>query len=58
LIAWTLGATVSIAGLWGSFKFDLPTGATVVVTFGGALILGAIARALLSSKAPPTASAG
>jgi zinc/manganese transport system permease protein len=58
LIAWTLGATVSIAGLWGSFKFDLPTGAAVVVTFGGALILGAIARALLPSKAPPPPSAG
>ena len=48
LIAWTLGATVSIAGLWGSFKFDLPTGAAVVVTFGGALILGAVARAVIS----------
>ncbi|HUJ26816.1 MAG TPA: metal ABC transporter permease [Myxococcales bacterium] len=53
LIAWTLGATVSIAGLWGSFKFDLPTGAAVVVTFGVALILGAIVRALIAPKAPP-----
>ena len=58
LIAWTLGATVSIAGLWGSYKFDLPTGAAVVVTFGGALILGAIAHWLLPSKTPPPASAG
>jgi zinc/manganese transport system permease protein len=58
LIAWTLGATVSIAGLWGSFKFDLPTGAAVVVTFGGALVLGGVVRALIPSKAPPPSTAG
>jgi len=57
LIAWTLGASVSIAGLWGSFKFDLPTGAAVVVTFGAALILGALARALFA-KAAPASNAG
>lgn len=50
LLAWALGALVSAAGLWGSFRFDLPTGAAVVVTFGGALLLGAVARAALSAR--------
>jgi zinc/manganese transport system permease protein len=45
LMAWALGAVVSAAGLFASFKFDLPTGAAVVVTFGAALVLGAIVRA-------------
>ncbi len=46
--AWVLGAVVSALGLWGSFRLDLPTGAAVVVTFGIALLLAAVARALLS----------
>lgn len=49
-IAYLLGAVVSAAGLWSSFKFDLPTGAAVVVTFGVALLLGAIARTVLSAR--------
>jgi zinc/manganese transport system permease protein len=50
LIAWILGALVSALGLWGSFKLDLPTGAAVVVTFGAALVLGAVARAALTLR--------
>ena len=50
LIAWILGGVVSAVGLYGSFTFDLPTGAAVVVTFGIALLLGAIARAILSMR--------
>jgi len=34
---WTMGALVSAAGIWLSFQYDLPTGATIVCTFGGAL---------------------
>ncbi|MDP2343219.1 MAG: iron chelate uptake ABC transporter family permease subunit [Deltaproteobacteria bacterium] len=51
LMAWSLGATVSALGLWGSFKLDLPTGAAVVVTFGIALVLAALVRAALSLRA-------
>ena len=54
-MAWGLGAVVSGAGLFASFRFDLPTGAAVVVTFGVALLLGALVRAALtafSRKAP------
>jgi zinc/manganese transport system permease protein len=46
LMAWGLSAVVSAGGLWASFKFDWPTGAAVVVTFGAALLLGAIVRGL------------
>lgn len=36
-IGWTMGAIVSAVGILASFKLDLPTGATIVVTFGVAL---------------------
>ena len=46
LIGWALGFVVSVLGLAASFEWDLPTGATVVTTFGAlmtavALVLGA-----------------
>jgi zinc/manganese transport system permease protein len=47
-IAWVLGVVVTVVGLLTSFRLDLPTGATVVVTFGVALLLGAGARGLLT----------
>ena len=50
VMAWTLGAIVSAVGLWGSFSFDLPTGAAVVVTFGLALLFGAGARVILTMR--------
>ena len=52
VLAYGLGAVVSAAGLWSSFKFDLPTGATVVVTFGVALLLGVFATLIRSRRAP------
>jgi len=42
-IGWSMGAIVSAIGVLLSFKVDLPTGATIVVTFGGALALMALA---------------
>jgi zinc/manganese transport system permease protein len=57
VMAWVLGAVVSALGLLGSFELDLPTGAAVVVTFGVALVLGAVARLLLTMRerrAPPS----
>ena len=38
-IGWTMGALVSAIGIILSFKLDLPTGATIVCTFGIALAL-------------------
>jgi zinc/manganese transport system permease protein len=45
-IGWTLGALVSAVGVTLSFLWDLPTGATIVATFGAALLLLAACRAL------------
>src|SRR6202790_2680079 len=38
-IGWTMGTLVSALGVILSVKLDTPTGATIVVTFGGILIL-------------------
>ncbi len=56
-IGWGLGVLVSASGLFASFKFDLPTGAAVVVTFGVALLLGAVARAILNVREKQAAPA-
>jgi len=51
-IGWTMGTLVSALGVYLSLKIDLPTGATIVCTFGIVLILmaacrGVVRRALL-----------
>src|SRR6266404_4539052 len=38
-IGWTMGTLVSALGVYLSAQIDLPTGATIVVTFGGVLII-------------------
>src|SRR5438874_408031 len=38
-IGWTMGTLVSALGVFLSVKLDLPTGATIVCTFGGVLAL-------------------
>ena len=50
IMAWTLGVVVSGLGLSASFHLDWPTGATVVVAFGAALVLGAVVRVILSAR--------
>jgi zinc/manganese transport system permease protein len=45
-IGWTMGTLVSALGVWLSVEADLPTGATIVCTFGGVLILMFVASAL------------
>src|SRR2546425_12581667 len=37
-IGWTMGTLVSALGVYLSAQIDLPTGATIVVTFGGVLL--------------------
>src|SRR4029434_9823530 len=51
-IGWTMGTVVSALGVYLSLVLDLPTGATIVCTFGLALVLMAIVRVLI----PRTAS--
>src|SRR6266850_587833 len=43
-IGWTMGSIVTALGILLSFKIDLPTGATIVCTFGIALVVLAIVR--------------
>jgi zinc/manganese transport system permease protein len=51
-IGWTMGAVVSAGGVALSFVLDLPTGATIVATFGAALLLVALYRAMAHRTAP------
>src|SRR6185503_13383779 len=59
-IGWTMGTLVSALGVYLSLQIDLPTGATIVCTFGLVLILMAVARAFvrrgIASSAPVTRS--
>lgn len=48
-IGWTMGTLVSALGVYLSAKIDLPTGATIVVTFGGILILMFLVHVVLHS---------
>jgi zinc/manganese transport system permease protein len=43
---WIMGALVSALGVFLSFHYDLPTGATIVCTFGAVLALLALLRLL------------
>jgi zinc/manganese transport system permease protein len=46
-IGWTMGTVVSALGVWLSLHLDLPTGATIVCTFGLVLIIMAAVRPLI-----------
>jgi zinc/manganese transport system permease protein len=50
-IGWVMGVVVSILGMYVSVQFDLPTGATIVCTFGAVLMLMALARVMLPRSA-------
>jgi zinc/manganese transport system permease protein len=50
-IGWTMGTVVSALGVYLSLILDLPTGATIVVTFGVALIVMAAARPIFLRRA-------
>jgi zinc/manganese transport system permease protein len=49
-IGWTMGTIVSALGIYLSVKLDLPTGATMVCTFGLVLIIMAAARPLFGGR--------
>jgi zinc/manganese transport system permease protein len=51
-IGWTMGTVVSALGVYMSLMLDLPTGATIVCTFGLVLIVMAIVRPLVQRTAP------
>jgi zinc/manganese transport system permease protein len=47
-LSWGSAALASAAGLWVSFRFDLPTGPVIVCAFGSLLIVAGLARYLLT----------
>ena len=49
-IGWSMGALVSAGGVALSYGLDLPTGATIVATFGGALLIVAACRRALGRQ--------
>ena len=58
-LGWTMGTVVSAIGVYVSLVLDLPTGATIVCTFGAVLILMALAllgEALLCMPGRPEAA--
>ena len=52
-IGWTMGTIVSAVGVYLSLVLDLPTGATIVCTFGLVLIIMAAVRPLIQRHAVP-----
>jgi zinc/manganese transport system permease protein len=50
-IGWTMGTVVSALGVYLSLMLDLPTGATIVCTFGMVLIVMAVLRPLIQPHA-------
>ena len=51
-IGWTMGTIVSALGVYLSLVLDLPTGATIVCTFGLVLVLMAVVRVLMPRRVP------
>ena len=52
-IGWSMGTIVSILGMYFSVQFDLPTGATIVCTFGLVLVIMAALRPLIARRTAP-----
>jgi zinc/manganese transport system permease protein len=55
-IGWTMGTAVSALGVYLSLHLDLPTGATIVCTFGLVLAIMAAVRPLFHRSIPKSAS--
>ena len=51
-IGWSMGTIVSALGVYLSLQLDLPTGATIVCTFGIVLAIMASARTLILGRVP------
>jgi zinc/manganese transport system permease protein len=55
VLAWAVGVIATFLGVYLSVKTDMPTGATMVCTFAGLLIVSAGARALAGLRRPRAA---
>jgi len=56
-IGWTMGALVTMLGVLLSFKLDLPTGATIVCTFGLSLLLLSVVWWLMRKRSAASQAA-
>ena len=54
VIGWAMGAIVTAVGVYLSYAFDLPTGATIVTSLGAALVVLAGFRGLGGRRASLT----
>jgi zinc/manganese transport system permease protein len=54
-VGWAVAIAVSVGGMLASYHFDLPTGATVVTTFGVALLAALVAGWILGPRVRPAA---
>lgn len=54
IIGWSLGFLASLLGITASVKFDMPTGAAIVCTFGVILIISGIIRYLMTRSKKST----
>lgn len=54
---WTMGAVVTALGVLFSFRWDLPTGATIVCTFGVVLLVLSLLRPMVSRRGRDTLAA-
>jgi len=50
IIGWIMGTVVSITGLIISYKFDFPTGPSVVIVYGGVLLITSLIKLIISKK--------
>lgn len=55
-IAWSTGTIATVAGLYGSYRSDLPTGPTVVCAFALALVVAFAASRYMKRPAAPDAT--
>lgn len=56
ILGWALGFAGSILGLYASAQWDLPTGASVVVTFGMILIISSLLNMIINNPRRQTGS--
>jgi zinc/manganese transport system permease protein len=54
-VGWAVGTIVSAIGCWISYSGNLPSGPTIVATFGGFLVLAGVAHFVLRAAARPAA---